>query len=83
MSQHGHKAVKQMKEPKVNSDYLSDEEDGYGSLERERITKELSSLYIEGKTQSVVDLLLDIQKRLTNVETLLKNRAKPTKKAKA
>ncbi len=64
---------------KKSSDFLTDEEDGYTQKERDRISAELSGLYSKQKAASVLDILLDIQHRLANMETLLK--AKKVRKA--
>lgn len=69
--------------PKANktskSDYLTDEDDGYSQAERDRISAELTELYLNKKSVSEVDILLDIQKRLAHVEILLKAKGKVAK----
>jgi hypothetical protein len=82
MLQRGNKVEKSAKNGKINSDYLTDEEDGFSETERGRISEELSDLYIQGKTNTVVDILLDIQKRLLHVEKLLQSGNNPVKQPK-
>ncbi len=77
MLQHGNKVANGKK--KMSSDYLTDEEDGYSQAERDRISAELTELYLNKKSVSVVDILLDIQKRLAHVENLLKSKGKVAK----
>ena len=77
MLQHGNKAANGKKSN--SSDYLTDEEDGYSKAERDRISSELTELYLNKKSVSVVDILLDIQKRLAHVESLLKAKGKVVK----
>ena len=77
MLQHGNKAGNGKKGS--SSDYLTDEQDGYPQAERDRISAELTELYLDKKSVSVVDISLDIQKRLAHVESLLKAKRKATK----
>ena len=58
------------------SDYLTDEQDGYPKAERERISADLTELYLSKKFASLVDILLDIQKRLMHLENLVKANSK-------
>ena len=77
MLQHGNKAGNGKKGN--SSDYLTDEQDGYPKAERDRISAELTELYLNKKSGSVVDILLDNQKRLAHLESLLKIKVKATK----
>jgi hypothetical protein len=78
MLQRGNKATRSKKKP-ISSGNLTDEEDGYSKSERKRISDDLTKLYLSNKSASVLDILIDIQKRLANVEKLLKVEKKLTK----